>query len=91
MKKAVSLHEVSAWNQLTQSMRPITLGITIVAIIPAAAASKPLPGQTGPDLVSRKDVVLNAAEAVVDAVDIDCKLEDIEDEDGICDVSVTID
>lgn len=49
----------------------------IVAIIPAAAASKPLPGHTGPDFVSRNDWVLNAADAVVDVVNVDVINEDV--------------
>jgi hypothetical protein len=56
---------------MTHRIRPIALGIIIVAIIPAAAASKPLPGHTGPDFVSRNDWVLNAADAVVDVVNVD--------------------
>lgn len=61
--------------KISHSIRPIAVGIKTVAIIPAAAESKPSPGHRAPVLDCMRDCVLSAAEAVeemeLESVDAD--------------------
>jgi len=56
------------WRALTQRMRPTAVGRIIEAMMPAAAASMPLPGQVDDDEVPMEEVT-KAADADVDVVD----------------------